>query len=87
MSWSVYEESDFTKLVPKKVKRKTEEYMRKYNISRDDAFEEAIKELAKKGSELWMAWYYGDYRRFCPAMYDEKYMDFKKYPIKYKNIS
>ena len=87
MSLTVYEEKDFTKLVPKRVKEETKRNMEQYHVSLCDAFEWAVRDLAKKGTELWKAWYYGDFRKFCPAMYYEEYLNFEKYPLKYENIS
>lgn len=46
-------------------------------------FEWAVRDLAKKGSDLWKAWYYSDFREYCPAMYVQEYLDFEKYPRKY----
>ena len=44
---------------------------------------EAVKELSKKGTKLWKAWYYDDFREYIPCVYDSKYLNFKKYPLKY----
>ena len=49
-----------------------------------DAFEEAVKTLAKKGTRLWKAWYYSDFREYIPCAYKEEYLDFKKYPLAYE---
>ena len=83
MSLTVYEESDFTKKVPKKIKEETRRNMEKYNVSLVDAFTWAVRDLSKKGSALWKAWYYSDLREYCPTMYNKEYLDFQKYPRKY----
>jgi hypothetical protein len=48
-----------------------------------DSFQEAVKSFAKKGSELYKAWYYDDFRKFIPSVYESKYLDLSKYPLKY----
>ena len=52
-------EINYTKTVPKAIQERTIENIEVYHLSLTDAFEEAVKELAKKGTELWKAWYYG----------------------------
>ena len=74
---------DFKGRVPKKIKDATLEYMDTDGVSLADAFEWACREYAPKGSELWKAWYYNDFRKFIPSEYDPQYLDFKKYPLKY----
>lgn len=69
--------------IPKNIKDRTIENMEVYYMGLADAFEEACRELAPKGSELWKAWYYNDYRKFIPSAYIEKYLDFDKYPLNY----
>ena len=69
--------------VPKKIQDRTIENMDVYHMGLADDFEEACRELAPKGSELWKAWYYNDFRKFIPSAYQEEYLDFKKYPKKY----
>jgi len=59
--------------------------MEKYNMCLSDSFEEAVKNLAEKGTELWKAWYYSDFRKFIPSAYEPKYLDLKKYPLKYED--
>lgn len=83
MSLVYYDDADFTKKVSKRIRQETKKIMEEYHVSLCDAFEWAARDLSKKGSELWKAWYYGDFRKFCPAMYDKEYLDFKKYPLKY----
>lgn len=73
----------FAKRVPRAIVERTEENYYTYNMSLLDAFEEAVKELAKKGAKLWKAWYYDDFREYLPSEYREEYLDFKKYPLKY----
>lgn len=80
----LYSENLFAKKVNKKIKDRTKENMEVYNMTLHDAFEEAVRTYAKKGAELWMAWYYSDFRKYIPSVYEEKYLDFKEYPLKYK---
>ena len=72
--------------VPKKIKERTKENMEVYNMCLSDSFEEAVRELAKEGTELWKAWYYSDFRKFIPSVYNSEYLDFSKYPLKYANV-
>ena len=71
--------------VSKKIKERTKENMEKYNMCLSDSFEEAVRELAKEGTELYKAWYYSDFRKFIPSAYNSEYLDFGKYPLKYAN--
>jgi hypothetical protein len=73
----------FAKRVPIAIVERTEENYYTYNMSLLDSFKEAVKELAKKGTKLWKAWYYDDFREYLPGEYIEEYLDFKKYPLKY----
>lgn len=70
--------------VSKAIRKRTKENMEKYNMDLADSFEEAVRELAPKDSELYKAWYYGDFRKFIPIAYTHKYLDFNEYPLKYK---
>lgn len=74
----------FYNKVPKSIINRTKKYMDVYNLGLCDAFEEAVKELAKPGTELYKAWYYNDYRRFIPCAYTHESLDFSKYPLKYE---
>ena len=73
--------------VPKKVKERTKENMEVYNMTLYDAFQEATREFAKTGTELWKAWYYDDFRKSIPCVYNSEYLDFSKYPLKYARIT
>lgn len=73
----------FAKQVPKRIKERTEKNMDVYGMGLSDAFEEAVRELAKKGTKLWKAWYYCDFREYIPSAYQSKYLDFEKYPLRY----
>ena len=77
MSQTVFDRNDFIKSVPKNILERTKENMEVYNLSLTDAFQEATRTLAKKGTELWKAWYYDDFRAYVPCIYDHKYLDFK----------
>ena len=48
-------EINYTKTVPKAIQERTIENIEVYHLSLTDAFEEAVKELAKKGTELWLS--------------------------------
>lgn len=67
----------------KKMIARVEENLTVYNLCLADAFEEAARTLAKKGSRLWKAWYYNDFREYIPQVYDAKYLDLDKYPLAY----
>lgn len=71
--------------IPKKIRKRTQENMEVYNMCLTDSFEEAVKTYAKKGTELWKAWYYSDFRKFIPSVYREECLDFEKYPLAYAN--
>ncbi len=73
----------FAKRVPKNIRERTIENIEVYNMCLTDAFEEAVRNLAKKGTELWKAWYYSDFRKYIPQAYREEFLDFKKYPLAY----
>lgn len=75
---------EFAKRVPKAIKDRTEENYYAYNMCWTDAFEEAVKTLAKKRTKLWKAWYYSDFREYIPSVYRVEYLDFKKYPLAYE---
>lgn len=87
MSNLVFDENDFVKRVPKKILQRTKENMEVYNLTLTDAFPEAVRELAKKGTTLWKAWYYDDFREYVPCIYAQKYLDLNKYPLKYNALS
>lgn len=82
MSQTVFDRNDFIKSVPKNILERTKENMEVYNLSLTDAFQEATRTLAKKGTELWKAWYYDDFRKFIPSVYNSEYLDFFEISIK-----
>lgn len=53
MSQTVFDENDFIKRVPKKILERTRENMEVYHMDLADSFQEATRELAKKGATLW----------------------------------
>ena len=69
--------------VPKRIQDATLSYMSEYHMGLYDAFKDACCDFAPKGSELYNAWYYDDFRKFIPSAYLEEYLDFDKYPLKY----
>jgi hypothetical protein len=73
----------FAKRVPKAIKERTEENCMVYNMGVADAFEEAVRTLAKENTTLWKAWYYNDFREYIPYAYASEYLDFEKYPLAY----
>lgn len=83
MSRTRFDEADIKRKVPTKVLERTKENMGNYNMSLGDAFEEAARTLAKPGTLLFKAWYHNDFREYIPCVYEEKYLDFAKYPLKY----
>lgn len=84
MSQTVFDKNDFVKRITKKILERTRENMEVYHMNLADSFQEATRELAKKGTTLWKAWYYDDFREYVPCIYELKYLDFSKYPLKYK---
>ena len=69
--------------VPKKIRERVKVNMEIYLLDLADAFEEAVRALAKPNTELWKAWYHSDYRAFIPSAYLDEYLDFAKHPLKY----
>lgn len=84
MSKTRFDESDIKRKVPKKVIERTRENMETYHMTLGDAFKEAARELAKPGTRLFNAWYHNDFREYIPSVYEEKYLDFEKYPLEYE---
>lgn len=83
MSATFFDEMDFVRPVPENIMKRTKENMEVYNMDLYDSFQEAVKALTEEGTELWKALYYDDFRKYIPCAYDQKYLDFKKYPLKY----
>lgn len=81
--YMIFDEKYFAKKIPKKILKRIKENMGIYGLTLDEAFGEAARTLAKRGSTLWKAWYYSDYREFVPCLYEPEYLDFLKYPLKY----
>lgn len=67
MSNTVFDEDDFIKDIPKNILERTKENMEVYHIDLRDAFQEAVREFAQEGTELWKAWYYDDFRAYVHA--------------------
>ena len=84
MSNTVFDEDDFIKDIPKNILERTKENMEVYHIDLRDAFQEAVREFAQEGTELWKACYYDDFRAYVPCIYEQKYLDLEKYPLKYE---
>ena len=77
----------FSKKVSKAVATRTIENMEVYGMGLSDSFEEAARHLAKNNTELWAAWYFCDFRKFIPSAYDAKYLDFKRFPVRYIRVN
>jgi hypothetical protein len=69
--------------VPDEVKQITAENITRYHMELDEAFDNAARAAAKKGSELYKAWRSGDLRRFIPSEVFPEYLYFNKYPLAY----
>lgn len=69
--------------VSKRIREKTRYYMDVCHIGLYDAFKEAAREHGKS-REIRHAFFFDDYRKFIPAAYCPEFLDFKKYPLKYK---
>lgn len=82
--YMIFDEKYFAKKIPKKILKRIKENMEIYSLTLDEAFEEAVRTLAKSGSKLWKAWYYSDFREYVPCLYEPEYLDFRKYPLKYE---
>lgn len=78
-----YSDDLIVKRVSRQVRERTRENMEIYNMSLSDAFEEAARNYAKRGSDLYLAFYTSDFREYIPSAYQEKYLDFEKYPLAY----
>lgn len=70
--------------IPHEVNLRAEENYVVYRMSKLGSFKEAAKTLAKRGSHLWKAWYYDDFREYIPEEYQKEALDFEKYPLPYK---
>ena len=82
--YMIFDEKYFAKKIPKKILKRIKENMEIYSLTLDEAFEEAVRTLAKSGSKLWKVWYYSDFREYVPCLYEPEYLDFSKYPLKYE---
>lgn len=80
-----FTETAIVRRVPKWIKDRTQENMEEYNMCLSDSFAEAVRNYPKlkKGSELWKAWYFDDFRLYIPSAYRPEVFDFEKYPLKY----
>lgn len=79
----MYIDSLIVRRVPKWIRERTCENMEVYNMCLSDSFEEAVKSYPslKKGSELWKAWYYNDFRLYIPSAYLPTAFDFSARPL------
>lgn len=75
-----------TKAVPDEIYREVQKNRYEYFLDLSDSVEESVKTYVIRhkladNNVLTKAWYYSDFREFCPELYREKYMDTKKYPL------
>ena len=80
---SYYNDNLIIGKVSKAIRNRTKQNMDFSCMGLYDSFNEAVRALAKKDSELYTAWYVQDYRKFIPSAYVPKYLDFSKYPLRY----
>jgi len=74
----------FIRKVPQKIINQICKDMEEYSLCFTDALNLAFREYqAGTESEIYKAWYYQDFRAFCPSIYNLEYLDFEKYPLKY----
>lgn len=80
-----YVKGAIVKRVPKWIVDTTVKYMNRHSMSLYDAFKEAVRDYPhlKKGSDLWNAFYYDDYREYIPSAYVPGYLNMEKYPLSY----
>lgn len=81
-----FDDSLIVRRVPRWIVDRTQENMEVYNMGLYDSFAEAVRNYPKlkKGSELWRAWYYDDFRLYIPSAINPERLDFTKYPLRYK---
>jgi len=79
----MYNDDLIVRRVPKWIRSRTRENMEVYNMSFSDSFVEAVRNYPKlkKGSELWKAWYYDDFRLYIPSAYLPSAFDFVARPL------
>ena len=69
-----------------KIVNETRKLMENKKLDLWSAFREAcIKWPPEIGTDLYFARFYGDYREYIPSAYEEKYLDFKVYPLFHKS--
>ena len=69
--------------VPKAVRNRTRVNMEKYHMDLYDAFKDAVRKYGKS-KNLRNAFCKDDYRLYIPYAYTKEYLNFDKYPLKYK---
>ena len=69
-----------------KIVNETRKLMEGEKVDLLSAFRAAcIKWPPEIGTDLYFARFYGDYREYVPSAYEEKYLDFKAYPLLHKS--
>lgn len=84
MSLTTFDPEDIKKELPDSIMKRIQEYMEVSNLNLSDAFQEALRDLADSGSLLNQVFMAGDYREYIPIAYQDKYLDFVKYPLRYQ---
>ncbi len=62
-------------------------YIEKTGVSIIDALRAACREVTYTGTLWYKAWYHDDFREIYPDAYLPEYLDFEKYPLKYKETT
>lgn len=79
--------SMFAVKLPKYLLNRVQWYVERFNMSLIDSLRSACCDVCHSKNTLWYkAWYYEDYREILPSAYIEEYLDFEKYPLKYKEV-
>ena len=85
--WRELDTSVFIKPIPKYIMNCIKKYYEVYGVGLSDAIEGGFREKANnKNTIWWKMWYYNDFREICPSIYLPEYLDFEKYPLKYKEV-
>lgn len=78
-----YDDSMIVRRIPKWIRERTRENMEDFGMCLSDSFAEAVRNYPKlrRGSELWKAWYYDDFRLYIPSVYLPSAFDFSARPL------
>lgn len=80
-----FDESLIVRRVPRWIVDRTRDNVERFHMGLYDSFAEAVRNYPKlkKGSELWKAWYFDDFRLYIPSEIIPEHLDFAKYPLRY----